>query len=97
MVKLIWTDQAIDDLGNIGDYIAEDSEKYAKLTVKKLYERVEILKTFPQTGRIVPEKNEENLRELIEGNYRIIYEIISADQINILTVYHSARDLKFQG
>jgi plasmid stabilization system protein ParE len=91
MVKLIWTDQAITD---IGDYIGENSEKYTKLTVKKLFERPEILKTFPQTGRIVPEKNEENLRELIEGNYRIIYEIVSADQINILTVYHSARDLK---
>ncbi|MFN3840416.1 MAG: type II toxin-antitoxin system RelE/ParE family toxin [Cyclobacteriaceae bacterium] len=94
MVKLIWTDQAITDLGDIGDYIAENSEKYAKLTVKKLFERPDILKTYPQAGRIVPEKNEENLRELIEGNYRIIYEIVSADQINILTVYHSARDLK---
>jgi len=94
MVKLIWTDQAINDLGDIGDYIAENSEKYAKLTVKKLFERPEILKTFPQAGRIVPEKNEDNLRELIEGNYRIIYEIISTDQINILTVYHSAGDLK---
>jgi len=94
MVKLIWTDQAINDLGDIGDYIAENSEKYAKLTVKKLFERPEILKTFPQAGRIVPEKNEDNLRELIEGNYRIIYEIVSTDQINILTVYHSARDLK---
>ncbi len=94
MVKLIWTDQAITDLGDIGDYIAENSEKYAKLTVKKLFERPEILKTYPQAGRIVPEKNEENLRELIEGNYRIIYEIVSADQIDILTVYHSARDLK---
>ncbi len=94
MVKLIWTDQAIIDLGDIGDYIAENSEKYAKLTVKKLFERPDILKTYPKAGRIVPEKNEENLRELIEGNYRIIYEIVSADQINILTVYHSARDLK---
>jgi len=93
MVKLIWTDQAINDLGDIGDYIAENSEKYAKLTIKKLFERPDILKTFPQAGRIVPEKNDENVRELIEGNYRIIYEIISADQINILTVYHSARDL----
>jgi addiction module RelE/StbE family toxin len=94
MVKLIWTDQAITDLSDIGDYIAENSEKYAKLTVKKLFERPDILKTYPQAGRIVPEKNEENLRELIEGNYRIIYEIVSADQIDILTVYHSARDLK---
>lgn len=56
MVKLIWTDQAIDDLGDIGDYIAENSESYAKLTVKKLFERVDILKTFPLSGRIVPEK-----------------------------------------
>lgn len=94
MVKLIWTDQAITDLGDIGDYIAENSEKYAKLTVRKLFERTDVLKTFPQAGRIVPEKNEETVRELIEGNYRIIYEIVSTDQINILTVYHSARDLK---
>lgn len=94
MVKLIWTDQAINDLGDIGDYIAESSEKYAKLTVKKLFERPEILKTYPQSGRIVPEKNDENVRELIEGNYRIIYEIVSTDQVNILTVYHSARELK---
>lgn len=94
MVKLIWTEQAINDLEDIGDYIAESSEKYAKLTVKRLYEKSDILKQFPQTGRIVPEKNEETVRELIEGNYRIIYEIVSEDLIYILTVYHSARDLK---
>jgi toxin ParE1/3/4 len=56
MVKLIWTDSAINDLGDIGDYIAENSEKYAKLTVKKLFERTDILKTFPKSWRIVPEK-----------------------------------------
>lgn len=94
MAKLIWTDQAINDLDDIGNYIAENSEKYAKLTVKKLFERTDILKTFPLTGRIVPEKNEENVRELIEGNYRIIYEIVSLEQINVLAVYHSARNLK---
>ena len=94
MVKLIWTDQAIDDLGDIGDYIAENSEMYAKLTIQKIYERTDILKSFPQAGRIVPEKNEENVRELIEGNYRIIYEIVSENLIYILTVYHSARNLK---
>jgi toxin ParE1/3/4 len=71
MVKLIWTEQAINDLEDIGDYIAESSEKYAKLTVKRLYEKSDILKQFPQTGRVVPEKNEETVRELIEGNYRI--------------------------
>ena len=94
MVKLIWTDQAIDDLEDIGNYIAENSEMYAKLTIQKIYERTDILKSFPQAGRIVPEKNEENVRELIEGNYRIIYEIVSENLIYILTVYHSARNLK---
>jgi toxin ParE1/3/4 len=94
MVKLIWTDQAIEDLGDIGDFIAENSERYAKLTIKKLYDRTNILKEFPRTGRIVPEKNEENVRELIEGNYRIIYEITSDNLIYILTVHHSSKDLK---
>ncbi len=94
MVKLIWTDQALNDLGDIGNYIAESSEKYAKLTVRKLYDRTEILKQFSQAGRIVPEKNQENIRELIEGNYRIIYEITSESLLHILTIYHSARDLK---
>ncbi len=50
MVKLIWTDQAIDDLGDIGDYIAENSERYAKLTIQKIYDKPKILKTFPQAG-----------------------------------------------
>jgi toxin ParE1/3/4 len=94
MVKLIWTDQAIEDLGNIGDYIALNSEKYAKFTIKKLYERTDVLKIFPKSGRIVPEKNEENIRELIEGNYRIIYEIFSDELIYVLTVFHSARELR---
>jgi toxin ParE1/3/4 len=94
MVKLIWTDQALGDLTNIGDYIADTSEKYAKLTVKKIYDRTDILKQFPRAGRVVPEKNEEKVRELIEGNYRIIYEIASETLIYIQAVYHSARIIR---
>ena len=94
MVKLIWTDQSIDDLGDIANYIGESSEKYASLTVQKLYKKVDILKSYPKSGRMVAEKNEEQVRELIEGNYRIIYEIASDDLIYILTIYHSSRNLK---
>lgn len=94
MVTLIWTDQAIDDLDSIGEYISENSDKYAQLTVQKLYNKTKILAQFPFSGRTVPEKNIENIRELIEGNYRIIYHIANADVIYILTIYHSARDLK---
>lgn len=56
MVSLIWTNQAINDLDDIGDYIAENSLTYAKLTVQKLYEKTSVLHDFPHIGRIVPEK-----------------------------------------
>ena len=95
MAKLIWTDQAINDLEDIGNYISKSSNKYAKLTIKKLYNRTHILKKFPFSGRVVPEKKDLNLREIIEGNYRIIFEIISDDLVYVLGIYHSARDLNF--
>ncbi|MEA3447449.1 MAG: type II toxin-antitoxin system RelE/ParE family toxin [Bacteroidota bacterium] len=43
---------------------------------------------------MVPEIGASNIRELIEGNYRIIYRIVKEDQINILTIHHAARDLR---
>lgn len=52
-----------------------------------------ILKTQVRSGKIVPEINKENIRELIEGNYRIIYKIVQDNRIDILTIHHSARDL----
>jgi len=94
MVKINWTQQSIDDLINIAEYIRNDSEKYAKLTVKRLKTRVSQLKYFPKSGRIVDELNDENIRELIDGNYRIIYKVVSPHQLDVLTVHHAARRLK---
>jgi toxin ParE1/3/4 len=59
-----------------------------------IFERTQILKNFPEAGRVVPEFNNPNIRELTEGNYRIIYEIISSEVVEILTVQHSSRKLK---
>jgi len=67
--------------------------RYAKLQVVKIRTRTQILKSHIQSGKIVTEINDKNSRELIEGNYRIIYKIVSENQIDILTVHHSARDL----
>lgn len=67
MVKIVWTDQAIDDLNDIAEYIAENSERYAMITVRKLYERTEILRNFPLSGRIVPEKGEETSENLLRA------------------------------
>jgi plasmid stabilization system protein ParE len=48
---------------------------------------------MPEIGRIVPEKNDRKIRELIEGNYRIIYQFESLDKVEILLVHHSSRPL----
>ncbi|MFC2100274.1 type II toxin-antitoxin system RelE/ParE family toxin [Bacteroidota bacterium] len=94
MVRINWTSQAKDDLKSIAEYLANDSVRYAKLQVVKIRIRTKILKSQIRLGKIVTEMGAENIRELIEGNYRIIYKIVSENQIDILTIHHSARDLK---
>jgi len=84
---------AIEDLRLIHDYISKDSKRYAVRFIEKLFERVDQLKSFPKSGRVVPELNLESIRELIEGNYRIVYKI-SANQVAIIRVHHAARQLK---
>jgi len=84
----------LEDLNSIGEYIARDSERYARLTLSKIRNSVNILKDNPLVGRIVPEVSYPSVREIIHGNYRIIYEIINDNRIDILTVHHSARILK---
>ncbi len=93
MVQINWTHQAKADLKEISDYISKDSKRYAEFEVKRIRQRIEILKKFAFAGKINEEKGEENIRELIERNYRIIYRIISEKRIDILTIHHSARDL----
>ncbi|MEI8114752.1 MAG: type II toxin-antitoxin system RelE/ParE family toxin [Bacteroidia bacterium] len=91
MVEIIWTDNAIQDLSEIGEYIGNDSPKYAELTVSTLFDAPLILKDYPKAGKIVPEFNSHSIRELICGNYRIVYRIVANDQIDILTVHNCSR------
>jgi addiction module RelE/StbE family toxin len=94
MVKVVWTEPALQDLEDIGEFIAKDSERYAQEVVRSLFEAHELIKSHPKAGRIVPEFNTDNLRELISGSYRIVYLIVNIFRIDILTVHHSARLLK---
>ena|ERR1035437_9110152 len=96
MARLNWTENSIDDLINIAEFIAKDSLKYSVIQIKRIRERAKILKLQPLLGRIVPETKNESIRELILGSYRIIYRIISKDRIDILTVHHSAKLLKIE-
>lgn len=93
MARIKWTKQATQDLIDIADFIAKDSVKYAKITILKIRETTKQLEKFPLSGRKVPEIDNDSIRELILGNYRIIYSVFVDDTIEILTVHHAAKRL----
>ena len=74
MAEIIWTPYALEDLQSIYDFISLDSVFYAGRFIDKLVNKVDILIEHPKAGKIVPEFENELIRELIEGNYRIIYK-----------------------
>ncbi len=90
---VIWAQQAVVDLRSIHDFIARDSRYYAKKVVHDIREIVDELNGLPKMGRIVPELNEEDVRELLLYSYRIIYEIKN-EVIFVLAVVHQRRNLK---
>ncbi len=94
MAEVVFTEQALSDIHDIATYIGKDSMHYAFLQVEKFFRKTETLSSFPLAGRVVPELNIRSVRELIEGNYRIIYKVVNKNTIHILTVHHSSKLLK---
>lgn len=93
MVRLKWLVSAKTDLKEIYDYISFDSKRYANIQVERIQKRTEILRAQIEIGKIVEEINDPKVREIVEGNYRIIYRIVSKKELHILMVHHGARDL----
>jgi len=96
MVKIIWANRALNDLEDIAEYIAKNSGKYAKVTIEGILQETKLLEKHPLIGRIVPEVNNKKIREIIKGSFRIIYEY-DKPKVNILTIHHTARDLRKRG
>ena len=89
-MKVHWTRNAVGHLANIYEYISLNSPTYAKRTVDKITRRSEQITDQPYSGRKVPEYDAEDIRELIEKPYRIIYRI-KPDQIDVVAVIHGAQ------
>ena len=85
-MKLFWTETARQDLQAIRRYIAADNPTATKRWVNRLRERTRNTLRSPLAGRKVPEFLRDDIRELIEGNYRIVYKIFE-DRLVILTVF----------
>ena len=94
MVKVRWTQRAVDDLEQIHNYISQESPHFASAEILKILDCEELIRDHPKSGRIVPEFGNPNLREIIKGSYRVIYSCEEAGYASILTVYHSSRLLK---
>ena len=91
-MKLVFTPQANQDLQEIVRFISKDKPGAAQSWSRTLRKSIEKLSKFPHLGRIVPEYGDETIRELIKGQYRIVYKIdIENKTIAVLTVYHSMR------
>ncbi len=90
MAEIRWTLQAADDFEAIVNFVALDSEHYGRLLAANILQAVERLGSFPESGRVVPEVNLPEIREILYGNYRIIYRV-KLHAVEILTVYHGAR------
>jgi len=89
MVK--WSEPAKEDLKAIYEYIAHDSPFYAQHVINQIIDKSEKLYDFKEIGRVVPELNDSNIREIFIYSYRIIFENIHDDTI-ILAVIHGRRD-----
>jgi plasmid stabilization system protein ParE len=90
--KIIFSGPAIDDLENIVRFIARDNQEEASRFGGKLIGSVRNLSKFPRSGRVVPEQNDENVREIIFKPYRIFYRVKDKTHVvEIIRFWHAAR------
>jgi toxin ParE1/3/4 len=89
-MKVHWTDTAIGHLQSLHAYIGQSSPEYAQRIVDRLTRRSQQIGHFPQSGRIVPEAGFPQIREVLEGPYRIIYHL-KPDQVDVIAVLHGSQ------
>jgi toxin ParE1/3/4 len=93
MAKLVWTDESKRWLREIRDYIAKDNASAADRTVDGIYEKAQMLATFPELGFKYPLPGRDDVRVLVYGHYRIAYAIESKN-VSVLGVFHAALDIE---
>jgi len=91
-MKIVWSPTAVERASEIVDYIALDKPLAAEKWIQTVFSKVDQLRFSPEMGRIIPEINDPLFRELIYGNYRIIYHI-GTKQVSILTIRHGKQIL----
>lgn len=91
MRVILWTEQARADLAAIRAFISQDSPHYASVIIARLIAATDRLVPFPESGRTVPEFENPLIREVVLKPYRIVYRLVGADEIHVLTVHHTSQ------
>ena len=92
MVKIIWTEPALDDIRSIMEFIAQDSAYYADMTARGILNAPKRIKKYPLSGRLVPEFCDATIREIIHGSYRIIYKTVDK-KCFVVAVVQASREI----
>ena len=90
--KVRWTGPALEDLELIAGYIAADSKYYSAAFVREIRDAARSLKQVARRGRVVPEISDPTIRELLIGNYRLLYQLRTSEAL-VIALIHGARDL----
>ena len=94
-MKVVWSPFALERVEEIADYIAEDNVEAARIFLIDIFAAVGRLRSFPQSGRAVPEVNRSDIREILFKKYRVVYRV-ARQQVSILTVRHGKQRLPLE-
>jgi toxin ParE1/3/4 len=94
-MKVVWSPLALQRVEEIADYIAADNVDAARVFLIDIFAAVGRLRSFPQSGRAVPEVNRTDIREIIFKKYRVVYRV-ARQQVSILTVRHGKQRLPLE-
>ena len=89
-MKIVWAPLAVDRMEEAVRFIARDKPDAARSWAEQLLARVDRLARFPESGRIVPELDRDDIREIVHVSHRIIYRVVGSE-VRIVTVRHAAR------
>ena len=93
MGTLKWTEEASACIHRIHAYIAKDNPNAARRTIRDLYQRLQVLETFPRSGHEYTTKKGRKVCVFELDDYRVVHQPLSGDIVVILGIYHSAMDL----
>jgi toxin ParE1/3/4 len=91
-MRILWSPLAVERVSEIAEYIAQDNPGAAEKWVENIFKKVEELRGFPESGRVVPETDNRSIRELLCVNYRIIYRV-EESKLSVLTIRHGKQIL----